>query len=612
VRLRGTARVLVTKLKHGMFMPMSPTEYLQSSEQPTGRGFGPARTAFRVLLTSSVACLTLSCASQDNGPSNPTMSSTTSSSLLPSTSAPVTTDTSSPTTNSSNSPGTVAPNPSNVTTTGNTNVSPSSTSVNDTGANQSNPTSTGTATGTDATSSVTSSTPVVDEALIDDFEDGDATLPAIAERAGQWSAYNDESAGSTQSPAAGKAVTPEASGAMGSGFAMHTSGSGFADWGAGIQMDFKNPGTSAASRLPFDASKYKGISFYAKGTGSPRLELPIPATTDAPAGGSCTEGCLDTHGKAIVLSADWTLHTVAFSELEQEDWGTAADFDPSQLLGLAFKIPGSADDPATFDFWIDDLKFVSVADDTNPDVEPEPVVMEPSSEAGMCKDMGGYNGNASVTYYYFAQGSSEVNCSYAITGSNPDKVAHIVTGDGQYFGAMNTTDYNNSAMCGACVEVTRDGNRKVVITIVDQCPVATNPKCQKGHIDLSVAAFDQIGNRGGGEGYLGTGNGGMAGNISWKYVECPIESEVTFRLKEPDNANWNQLLVQGHKFPLQSVEINGQPTTRQAYNYWEPPDGDMGKEPYEVKVTDVNGGVITTYIEHAAGDIPGGVQQSCQ
>ncbi len=306
------------------------------------------------------------------------------------------------------------------------------------------------------------------------------------------------------------------------------------------------------------------------------------------------------------LSSDWTLHTIAFTELEQENWGTEAEFDASQLLGLAFKVPA----PADFDFWIDDLKFVQTLDDPGT-VDPEPVVMEPSSEAGQCKDMGGYNGNGSVTYYYFAQGSAEVNCSYAITGRDPDVVAHIATGEGRYFGAMNTTDYNNAAMCGACVEVTRDGNRTVVITIVDQCPVATNPKCQKGHIDLSVAAFDMLGNRGG-EGYLGTGNGGMAGSISWKYVECPIESEITFKLKEPDNANWNQLLVQGHKFPIQSVDIGGQPATRQSYNYWEPPNGDMGSEPYEVKVTDINGGVITTYLDRAAGDLPGGVQQSCQ
>lgn len=462
----------------------------------------------------------------------------------------------------------------------------------------------------------TSVEPVTDEALIDDFEDGDAIIADRAGRKGQWTAYNDASTGATQTPTGGRAVTPEAGGAGGSGYAAHTSGSGFAEWGAGIQLDFNNPGSGASSRLPFDASSYQGISFKAKGAGSVRIELPIPSTTDAAGGGTCVDGCFDTHGKSITVQSEWTEHTVSFAQLEQEGWGAATSFDPSKLLGLAFKVPGSTDAPAEFDFWIDDVRFV---DEAGPggtpggDPEPnEPVIQDPSSEPGQCKDLGGYQGNGSITYYYFDQGSAEVNCSYQITGRNPDKVAQIATGDGGYFGAMNTADYNDSAMCGACVELTRDGNRKVVLTIVDQCPIATNPKCTAGHIDLSVAAFDQVANRGGGEGYVGTGNGGTVGNISWKYVPCPTTGNIAFKLKEPTNANWNQVLVQNHTFPIQSVEINGKPATRQDYNYWEPPDGKMGPEPYEIKVTDVQGGVITSYITREGGDLDSSVQLSCQ
>jgi expansin (peptidoglycan-binding protein) len=456
--------------------------------------------------------------------------------------------------------------------------------------------------------------PVIDEALIDDFEDGDAIIADRAGRKGQWTAYNDSSAGATQTPAGGRAVNPEAGGAGGSGYAAHTSGSGFSEWGAG--MDFNNPGSGASSRLPFDASSYQGISFKATGSGTVRVELPIPSTTDSAGGGTCVDGCFDTHGKSITVQSEWTEHTISFTQLEQEGWGTATSFDASKLLGLAFKVPGSADAPAEFDFWIDDVRFV---DEAGPGGTPggdpspgEPVSQDPSSEPGQCKDLGGYQGNGSITYYYFDQGSAEVNCSYQITGRNPDKVAHIATGDGGYFGAMNTADYNNAAMCGACVEVTRDGNRKVVLTIVDQCPIATNPKCTAGHIDLSVAAFDQVANRGGGEGYVGTGNGGTVGNISWKYVPCPTNGNISFKLKEPTNANWNQVLVQNHAFPIKSVEINGKPATRQAYNYWEPPDGKMGPEPYEIKVTDVQGGVITSYITRDGGDLDSSVQLSCQ
>src|SRR5689334_232827 len=59
--------------------------------------------------------------------------------------------------------------------------------------------------------------------------------------------------------------------------------------------------------------------------------------------------------------------------------------------------------------------------------------------------------NGSVTYYTFSMGSPAVNCGFAVTGQNPDAVAHVATGAGKYFGAMNTADYNNAATCGACV-----------------------------------------------------------------------------------------------------------------------------------------------------------------
>jgi expansin len=447
-----------------------------------------------------------------------------------------------------------------------------------------------------------------DPALIDDFEDGDAMIIAIAGRSGQWTAYNDGTTGGTQTPSG--AAKPEAGGANGAGYAVHTTGSGFASWGAGIQLDLANAGSGASARKPFDASAYQGIRFYAKGTGAVRVELPTLATIDSAGGGSCATKCSDTHGQQLTLTADWTLITVPFSKLAQEGWGTVAALDPKTILGIAFKVPGTKETPAKFDFWVDDLSFASTAMSTDPVTLP--VVMESSSVPGKCATQKAYDGNGSVTYYTFEMGSKEVNCSYPISGRNPDKVAHISTGNGGYFGAMNTTDYAESAMCGACVEVSRDNGKKVVITIVDQCPISDpkNQKCKAGHIDLSQAAFTQLGSTG--EGYLGTGNGGMTGKISWKYVACPTTEKISFKLKEPDNASWNQVLVQGHAFAIKGVTINGKEAKRQSYNYWEPPDGKMGSEPYQIQVTDVNGGVVTAWIKRQAGDIDSGQQLSCQ
>ena len=209
------------------------------------------------------------------------------------------------------------------------------------------------------------------------------------------------------------------------------------------------------------------------------------------------------------------------------------------------------------------------------------------------------SGDGSVTYYTFSMGAAAVNCGFAVLGESPDVVDHVATGNGQYFGAMDAVDYASAAVCGACVEVTRDDGKQVVVTIVDQCP-----GCQAGHIDLSEQAFSQIGATS--EGYLGTGNGGAVGVISWRYVACPVTEDVSYVLKDPTNQYWNQILVQEHRYAIDKVEVqvSGQwvSAVRQSYNYWQAGTGDIGMPPYQVRVTDINGDVIDAPLALVAGD----------
>jgi expansin (peptidoglycan-binding protein) len=91
---------------------------------------------------------------------------------------------------------------------------------------------------------------------------------------------------------------------------------------------------------------------------------------------------------------------------------------------------------------------------------------------------------------------------------------------------------------------------------------------------------------------------------------------VHFRLKEPSNLNWNQLLVENTKYPITKVEVRVNGTwvnaTRQEYNFWEPPDGRFGTSPYRVRVTDVNGTVLEDTVDLAAGDQEAANQMTCQ
>lgn len=238
---------------------------------------------------------------------------------------------------------------------------------------------------------------------------------------------------------------------------------------------------------------------------------------------------------------------------------------------------------------------------------------------GECKSTYGtgfntYNGNGSITFYTFQMGTMhDIHCSYGIQQRNPDVVRHVYTGEGRYFGAMNTSDYRASAACGSCVEVSSSNGKKVVVTIVDECPIATNPKCTAGHIDLSREAFLQIANER--DGHVGSGHGGCCQQISWKYVPCPVPEtqNVTFRLKEPDNQYYTTVVVQDHKYPIASVQINGQNATRQPDNFWIVGDGNQAPGPWEVRAVDVNNWIYEGTLKlNDSGDISSGSRAVCQ
>jgi expansin (peptidoglycan-binding protein) len=209
---------------------------------------------------------------------------------------------------------------------------------------------------------------------------------------------------------------------------------------------------------------------------------------------------------------------------------------------------------------------------------------------GECKDdFWPAANNGSVTRYDFKQGTTLPACAYAIThtggGSDGDwdTVEGISTGDGGYFGAMNTTDYAQGAACGACVEASYNG-RKVVLTIVDECPIGSNPVCTKGHIDLSRKAIRQL-----------EPNSSLENlkNVSWKYVKCPATGNVKARLHPNQNADWQPVVIENGLYPLKSVTLNGVAATRSGNNAggnaW---IAAKQKPPYSVYATDVNNNAL--------------------
>ena len=171
-----------------------------------------------------------------------------------------------------------------------------------------------------------------------------------------------------------------------------------------------------------------------------------------------------------------------------------------------------------------------------------------------------------------------------------------------YYGAMNTSDYMGSGACGACARVT--GPRGTVdIQIVDQCPVASNPICTSGHIDLNRAAFEQIGD---------IAQGVIA--ITWDYIQCEPPAAMQYSFKEGSSEYWTAIMVRNHRNRIATVEYdtgggNWKALVREDYNYFLD-SGGMGPAPYTLRLTDAYGNrVIESGVQLSDGGTHQGTAQ---
>jgi hypothetical protein len=197
------------------------------------------------------------------------------------------------------------------------------------------------------------------ESVIDNMEDGDGSILTDSGRKGAWYTYNDETATGTQTPEVGLPfeMAPLNPPRDGSNFAANTKGSGFDTWGSGFGFDLNNAGAGAAKGA-YDASKYSGISFWAKvGSGSVgaiRVNLGDKNTT--PEGGICEAAkCSDDFGKDITVGNDWKQYSIKFSEMGQVGWSMV--LLPAIEKSAIYSVHFQTGKGSTFDIWIDDVAF---------------------------------------------------------------------------------------------------------------------------------------------------------------------------------------------------------------------------------------------------------------
>lgn len=192
--------------------------------------------------------------------------------------------------------------------------------------------------------------------LLDDFSDP-STFPLFRP-------YHDQTAGGSMQPAPGESNIAEDTGEEG-GNALHASGSGYSNWGAGVGRKF-DPPVACKGRST-------GIRFRAKGNGPITIALPVSAIVPVEEGGSCTalEACNNSHETTLNLTPSFQSYEVMWSDLEQlPGWGLGASFDPKSVLEVLFAARPEA---MPFDFWVDDIELIDNGSPivVTPDPDPE-------------------------------------------------------------------------------------------------------------------------------------------------------------------------------------------------------------------------------------------------
>jgi hypothetical protein len=196
------------------------------------------------------------------------------------------------------------------------------------------------------------------DGLIDDAEDNNNQSVKVAGRGGYWYTYGDK-LGSTITPAAGSTFAMSPGGANGSKYAANMKGK-MADGDKPPLYLSIGMGVNLAEQGTYDASKYKGIAFWAKkGPGtSGKIRFIVPDINTDDHGKVCTDACFNHFGADITLTDAWKQYTFAWSDLQQlSGWGspTPPAITQSKLFGIQFKVnePGAA-----YDVSVDDLEFL--------------------------------------------------------------------------------------------------------------------------------------------------------------------------------------------------------------------------------------------------------------
>ncbi len=251
----------------------------------------------------------------------------------------------------------------------------------------------------------TSVCPATDD-LISDFAMDNGVYP-VDGRTGGWYTYGDKSGQGTLTPREGGGASPDLDtgnpncSAAGS---LHVLSMSFADWGSAMGVDFVTSVTTdagASAKGTYDASKYRGIAFWARSTAPiPFVQVSVtdPYTQDKttlPADQGCIydasmpdKNCspylvkfgYGYMGDALTpvmedfpkfvntqIDSDWKRFEILFADMKQDRTNPGRQspgntLATSQINGMAIQIntdhSTTPPKPTNWELWLDDVSFI--------------------------------------------------------------------------------------------------------------------------------------------------------------------------------------------------------------------------------------------------------------
>lgn len=112
---------------------------------------------------------------------------------------------------------------------------------------------------------------------------------------------------------------------------------------------------------PFSEHGQEGLVFWAKGKGTLKISLNMPAVVAEKLGGDCIEAsekCFDYHAVGVTVDGKWREYTVSWDKFKQVGWGKSVKFDPDVFTSIQFTVEAKDGvDKNPFDIWFNMIGF---------------------------------------------------------------------------------------------------------------------------------------------------------------------------------------------------------------------------------------------------------------